>query len=219
MKHGREYSQDWGISLIPLIGKLFIPLFLILIMELSKTIKERHCVRSFKKTKKPDYKRIIEIIEAGTLAPLAGNIPSLKYILVQDKEKIKALSIGAQQDFIEDADYVIVICSDKQFLEKNYYDRSKMYSRQQAGASIENMLLKITELGLATCWVGAFSDETVKRVLDIPDSVDVEAMLPIGIELGKGKQRAKPNLDRVLYFDLWDNKYMKPRKITESTQT
>ena len=185
-------------------------------MEVDKAIKERHCVRRFKTSKKPNYRDVISAIESATKAPLAGNIYSVKYILVQDKEKIKALSVAAQQDFIEDVDYVIVVCSDKKDLERSYYERGKMYARQQAGAAVENLFLKLIDLGLAACWVGAFSDDTVKRILKIPDNVDVEAMLPLGYELGKGKQQAKPNLDNVLFFDQWKNKFMKPRRIIES---
>src|SRR3989338_1399431 len=172
-------------------------------MELDKAIKERHSVRNFKRTK----------------APQAGNIETIKYIIVQDKEKITQLAEAAQQNFIEQVDFLIVICSDKSALERGYYDRAKMYSRQQAGASIQNMLLKITELGLATCWIGAFTDHIVKRILHIPDDVDIEAMLPIGYEMGKTKQSTKPNLDRVIYFDDWKNKFMKPKRVVQGFQT
>lgn len=188
-------------------------------MNLDKIIKERHSVRCFKKNKKIDYKKIIEVIEAGNHAPLAGNIYALKFILVQDKKKIKELSEAAQQDFFEDVDYAIVICSDKHDLDKSYYERGKIYSRQQAGASIQNMLLKITELGLATCWVGAFSEEMVSRILKIPEGVDIEAILPIGIEMGKAKQERKPDLDRVLNFDSWGNRFLKPKALIAGTKT
>ena len=186
-------------------------------MDLDKAIKERRTVRSFKKIKKVNYKHVIEAIECATKSPLAGNIPYVKFILVQDKEKIKELAEAAQQHFIADTDYVVVVCSDKKFLTKNYYERANMYARQAAGAAIENFLLKITELGLATCWIGAFSDDTVKRILKISDDIDVEAFFPIGYELGKGKQKAKANLDDVLFFDEWKNRYMKPRRMVEST--
>jgi nitroreductase len=188
-------------------------------MDIDHIIKERHCARKFKTTKKPDYRDIISAIEAASIAPLAGNIYAVKYILVQDKEKIKALAIAAQQDFIKDVDYVLVVCSDKKELVRSYYHRGEIYSRQEAGAAIENLFLKITDLGLATCWVGAFSDETVKRILKIPDEIDVEAMMPIGYELGKGKQQTKPNLDNVLFFDEWKNKFMKPRRIVAGEKT
>ena len=186
-------------------------------MDLDKAIKERHNVRSFKKTKKIEYQKVIEAIDAASKAPLAGNITAVNFILVQDKEKIRALAVAAQQDFLEQVDYIIVVCSDRKDLERNYYERGKSYAKQQAGAAIENMLLKITDLGLAACWVGAFSDQTVKRILDIPDEIDVEAMIPVGLELGQTKQKPKPNLDRVLYYDKWKNKFMTRRRMAEST--
>ena len=187
-------------------------------MDLDKVIKERHSVRSFKKNKKPSYREIIEAMDAATKAPLAGNIYSVKYILVSDKEKIKELAEACQQDFVGDVDYIVVVCSDKKDLIKNYYDRGKIYSRQQAGAAIENFMLKLVDLGLSTCWVGAFSDEMVRRILKISDDIDVEALFPVGYELGKPKLTRKPNLDDVIFFDEWKNRYMKPKNMTDSTK-
>lgn len=176
-------------------------------MDLDKAIKERHSVRRFT-SKKPDWKDIIEAIEAAGHAPLAGNISTLRFLVVSDKDKIQELADAAQQDFIATSSYVIVICSDLAQCHRSYGERAKKYATQQAGAAIENMLLKLTELGLATCWVGAFSDETVKRILQIPEEVEVEAFFPIGHEFGRSKQRLKPNLDAILYFNVWKNKYM-----------
>jgi len=188
-------------------------------MELDKAIKERHTVRDFKRTKKADYRQVIELIEAANHAPLAGNAACLRYIIVQDKEKIRKLAGAAVQDFFENIDFVVVVCSDKSFLKKSYYERGEMYANQQAGAAIENFLLKVTDMGLASCWVGAFSDETVKDILSIPENIDVEAMLPVGYEMGKSKQKSKPLLDSILFFDTWNNKYMKPKRIISGANT
>lgn len=186
-------------------------------MDLDKVIKERHTTRSFKKNKSPNYKEIIEAIESARQCPLAGNHPAIKIILVSDKEKIKGLAEASQQDFVADVNYAVVFCSDKKFLSKNYYERANMYSRQQAGAAIQNFLLKLTDLKIQSCWVGAFSDEIVKRILSIPDNVDVEAIIPVGYELGKKRTIEKPELDSMLFFDAYNNKLMKPRKMPEST--
>jgi len=187
-------------------------------MDLDKVIKERHSVRSFAKIKKPNYKQVLAAVEAATKAPLAGNIYGIKYIVVSDKEKIKELADASQQDFVGEVDFIVAVCTDKKDLIRNYADRGKVYARQQAGAAIENLMLKLVDLGLATCWIGAFSDETVKRILKVTDDIDVEALLPVGYELGKSKQKNKPNLDDVIFFDVWKNRYMKPKRMPESTQ-
>lgn len=184
-------------------------------MNLDKAIAARHSVRRFK-SRKPDWRKILEAIEAATKTPLAGNIPTVKFILVSDKEKIADLAQAATQDFIATASYVLVVCSDNKQIESSYNERGLRYSRQQAGAAIQNFLLKLTDLGLFTCWVGAFSDRTIKNALRIPDHIEVEAIFPIGYKMGKWKQRTKPNLDSVLFFDIWKNKYMKPIKKPEA---
>lgn len=170
-------------------------------MEFDKVIEARHSVRNFKKGKKPNYQDIILAIDSARQGPLAGNQPSLKYILVSEKEKIKKLAAASQQDFIEDVDYCIVVCSDKKFLKKSYYEKGEIYARQEAGAAIITILLKLTELGLASCWVGAFAEEMVKRAIGIPAEIDVEAILPVGYEMGKAKKKLKPSLDSMLYFN------------------
>jgi len=178
-------------------------------MDLDKAIKERHSVRKFT-TKTPDWKEIMKALDLARLAPLAGNIPTVRFILVTEPELIAKLTEACQQGFIVEAKYVLVVCSSMEQTTRSYDERGKKYCSQQAGAAIENLLLKLTELGLATCWVGAFSDNQVKRILQIPEQVEVEALFPIGYEMPpKTKQRNKPALDTILYLNTWKNKYMK----------
>ncbi len=190
-------------------------------MDFDKVIDARHSVRNFKESKKPGYRDVISAIEAASKAPLAGNLPALKYILVSDKSKIEELAQAAAQSFIAKAPYIVVVCSGKKFLEKYYYDRADRYAKHQAGAAIENFLLKITALGLASCWIGAFSDETIKRILKVPDDVDVDALLPVGYELEesekakKPKRMEKPDMNSILFFDKFKEKFMAPLRKPE----
>jgi len=185
-------------------------------MDLDKAIKERHSVRRYT-SKAPDWRDIIKALDSARLAPLAGNIPTIKFILVTEQDKIQKLADACQQDFVGTAKYIIAVCTDSQQSVRSYDERAKMYARQQAGAAIENFLLKLTDLGLSTCWVGAFSDEQVKRILQVPEEDEVEALLPVGYEMPpKSKQRTKPALDSILYFNTWKNKYMKTIKRPEA---
>jgi len=79
-------------------------------MNLDKAIQNRHSVRRFT-SKKPDWRDIIECIDSVRYAPMAGNIFSLKFIVVSDKEKIQNLADAAQQYFISQAQYVVVVCT------------------------------------------------------------------------------------------------------------
>lgn len=182
-------------------------------MGLNSLLKARHSTRKFK-NKKPDWRDIIECINAARFSPMAGDNYTLKFILISDKEKIQKLAKTAQQDFIAQAHYIVVACSTPKRTLNAYGERGKMYLHQQAGAAIENFLLKITEKKLATCWIGHFTEPHVKQILKIPDDVQVEAIFPIGFEEKKPKKKAKIDLDNILYFEEYSRKKMKiPKKL------
>jgi len=179
-------------------------------MELNKAIKSRCSTRKFK-DKKPNWKEIIECIDAARYAPTAGNNNTLKIILVDDKEKIENISEACQQDFISQANYLVVFCSNKSRLTNAYGKNGEKFNKQQVGAAIENFLLKIQEKGLATCWVGYFVENKIKKELKIPDKIEVEAVFPIGYEKEKPRtRRIKTDLDNILYFNKYGEKRMKP---------
>ena len=62
-------------------------------MELDKAIKSRTSVRKFN-SKKPNWRNIIECIDAARYAPMAGGNYTLKFILVDEPEKINSALIG-----------------------------------------------------------------------------------------------------------------------------
>lgn len=178
-------------------------------MELDKIIQSRKSVKKFSK-KKPDWRKIIEAINSARYAPMAGNFFSLKFILVSDKEKIQKLSKASQQEFIANAQHVVIVCSNPSRTLNAYEERGENYLKQQAGAGIQNFLLKLEDLKLSTCWVGHFVDEQIKKILKIPKDVNVEAIFPIGYEseIAKTKQKRKIDLDNVLYFDEYGKRRM-----------
>ncbi len=161
----------------------------------------------------------MEILDSARFAPTAGNVPSIRLILVSEKEKIKGIAQAAAQEFIAVAPYAVVIYSDNKQMERLYGERgTKMYSRQQAGAAIQNMLLKVTELGLASCWVGAFDSNAIRRILLIPENFEIEAILPIArkhIFFREGR-RKKANLKEMIYFNRYGNKTLKREKKIEA---
>ncbi|MAG10810.1 nitroreductase [Candidatus Pacearchaeota archaeon] len=177
-------------------------------MELDKTIKKRKSVRNFK-NKKPDWRDIIECVDAARYAPMAGGRYTLKFIIIDDEKAIEKLAEAAQQEFIKEVCYIIIVCSNPGRTIRDFGKRGEIYVRQQAGATIQNVLLKIEEKGLSTCWVGHFVDEQVKRILGIPDNVQIEALLPVGYEFRKTKSKKEIDIDNILYFYKYQNKKMK----------
>lgn len=177
-------------------------------MELDKAIQNRYSCRNFS-DKKPNWRVIIECIDSARYAPMAGGIFSLRFILVDKPEIIQKISDSCQQDFFKNVHYLVAVVSNKDLTSNSFEERAEKYLRQQAGAGIQNFLLKLTESGLATCWVGHFVDEQIKKELGIPGKSNIEAVFPIGYEAKKPKTRkAKIELDNILFFNSFGNKNM-----------
>jgi len=184
-------------------------------MNLNKAIQSRRSVRSYK-TKTPSWKRIIEAIDAARYAPMAGNIFTLNFILVNDEKKIKEIAKWSSQEFIADAKSLVVFLTNPSRTVNAYGPKiGQTFCRQQAGAAIQNFLLKLEEYKLSTCWIGLFNENKIKTLLKIPEGHQIEAMFPIGILNEKLKKRNLRDLNNFLYFDQHGNKRMKTIKKPE----
>jgi len=177
-------------------------------MNFDNLIRERASIKNYS-DKKVGEDKILEAIEAATLAPSPGNLSLLKFVIIEEPEKIDKIAQACQQPFISTAPVLVVICSDISQVKIMYDIRAEKYIKTYAGACIENFLLKITDMGLASCWVGAFFEPTIKSLLGIPEGIDVEAVLPVAYpaKADKTKQKPKPELINILYFENYGNKY------------
>ncbi len=171
-------------------------------MEFDSVIKKRTSVNSFK-DKKPSWKAVLEAIDFANQAPFAGNNNNLKFIIIENEETINKIAKHTEQLWINKVKILVVICSNIKIVEKLYHERGKIYAKQQAGAAIENLLLKITDLNLSACWVGAFKDLMIKRILKIPKDTEVEAIIPIGYEETKTQKKRKMDLENTIFWEHW----------------
>ena len=184
-------------------------------MKLNKAIQTRRSVKRFRR-KTPDWRDIMEAIDAARYAPMAGDVYSLKFILVDEEKKIEKLAKYSSQDFVAQTKFVVVFISKKNRTTALYGKRGETYVRQQAGAAIQNFLLKITEKKLGTCWVGHFNEPKIKNLLKIPDDRDVEAIFPVGYEIKEPvTKKIRRELPMLLFFNQWGRNRMKKPEIVE----
>lgn len=177
-------------------------------MKLDKAIQSRRSIRKYKSSA-PSWKRVIEAIDAARYAPMAGNIFTLNFILVDEEEKIKEMAKWSSQDFISSAKMAIVFLTKDSRTVNSYGKKNgERFCRQQAGAAIQNFLLKLQESKIATCWVGLFNEEKIKKILKVPEDYEVEAIFPVGIANEIPKKRNVRDLNNFLYFNQFGNDRM-----------
>jgi len=147
-------------------------------MDIYETIKTRRSVRAYKN--EPIKEEVLNrILEAARLAPSANNSQNYKFIIVKDPQRKKALAKGAlNQDFISQAPIVIVGVALNSELDE---DSQVPFFAVDLAIAFDHLTLAAAAEGLGTCWIGAFSQDEVKKVLDIPERYQIIALMPLGV--------------------------------------
>ncbi len=142
---------------------------------------------------------------AAVQAPSAGNRQPWEFILVTEQGLKRELVRAAEdQQFIAEAPLVIVVCADETRSAKRYASRGRtLYCLQDTAAAIQNIHLAAYSLGLGTCWVGAFSEEETKRVLNVPEGIRPIAMIPVGYPNEKPSARTRRPLTEVIHRETY----------------
>lgn len=175
-------------------------------MELKEAISKRHSTRSFS-TKKVKLADALYVLDSAIHAPSAGGVNTIKLILVDNAETIKELAkVSFKNEFLAEAPYLIVVCSDLKQKKNLYGTKGAYYAAQEAGAAIQNMLLRIEDLGLASCWVGSYDENVVKRILEIKENYRVEAMLPLGYEFKRENKFKRTSLRGFAFYNKFGKK-------------
>ncbi len=187
-------------------------------MDVEKVIKTRRSIRKFLSVP-VEKEKIMKIIEAGSYAPCSGNIENWRFVIVQDKTKIQEIASACiEQTWISTAPVVIAVCSEMKEITQHFGLRAEMlYSIQNCAAAIQNMLLEVTNLGLGSCWVGAFEEESIKRILEIPKDVRVQALLPIGYPDEKPPMPMKLKLYEITFIEAYGNRITDLSKFLKDT--
>jgi nitroreductase len=149
-------------------------------MDVLSAVKDRRSIRNFQK--RDISKDILDkLIDALILAPSAGNLQSRKFYFVIDEGLKRQIAAAAlHQDFISEAPVAIVCCTDSR-IGRHYGQRgTELYSIQDVSASIMAMMLVAIENELGTCWVGAFREDEVSRLLILPDNLRPVSIVPLG---------------------------------------
>jgi len=173
-------------------------------MDLIQAINTRRSIRRYKD--KPLEKGLIEqILHAAQMAPSAGNLQARDFVVVTEKKIKERLAEAAlDQSFIAEAPAAIVVCANLERSGRIYRARGEeLYSIQDASASTMNMLLAAHSLGMGTCWVGAFYEEAVSKILGLPSSIRPIAIIPVGYPAETPRPTPRMEIEKVTHREKW----------------
>jgi nitroreductase len=161
-------------------------------MDCIEALKTRRSVRAY--TGEPVSRSVIEdIIDCGRLAATAINIQPWEFVVVTDRQTLRAIAAAADYGaFIAQAAVcVVVLCKG-----------TKYYLEDGCNAS-QNMLVAACAHGLGACWVAGDKKpyaEKIRRTVGAPDGFKLVSLLAIGHPAEESHKEKRP-LAEVLHWE------------------
>jgi nitroreductase len=180
-------------------------------MNLDEIIQRRVSVRAYD-TRPVSHEDLVRVCEAARLAPSACNSQTWRFVVVRNRDLLaricdEAMMPVVRNEWLRQAPALIVGCSKLDVVANRIGSAVTgiEYFQIDLGIAMEHMVLKATELGLGTCWIGWFRQNALKRILCIPPAVKVSALLAVGFPANPEARpkRSRRPLDETVYGDCW----------------
>ena len=169
-------------------------------MNIYETIDKRKSIRSYL-PEKVEEEKLERILNAGRKAPSAKNIQPWKFVVTRKSEiKNDLIKACKDQKFIGEADVILTVCVNK--AEAYQHQGDYMTSFAVDGAiALQHMILAAAAEGLGTCWIGAFSQDEAKKILNIPDKYKVLTIMPLGYPADSAGVKSRKDLEEIIDYE------------------
>jgi nitroreductase len=133
------------------------------------------------------------------MAPSGGNRQEMKFVVVRDADRRRKLAeaSGGQRHV---AQAPVLIAAVATVPDRMMLCGVPAYPVDVAIA-IDHMTLAATELGLGTCWIGAFRQEIVRSALQVPESSVVVSLLTLGFPAAEGRPKTRKPLTELVCLE------------------
>jgi len=168
-------------------------------------IEKRRSIRQFEQ-RPVEAEKIDALVEAALRAPSSRGFNPWRFIIVTDKGLLAELSKAKEHgsSFLEGAPLAIVVCADPSV--------SDVWVEDASIATIFIHLAAVS-MGLGSCWIQIrkrmhnsenTSEDYVRRLLGIPENVNVESMVGIGYP---AEEKAPHKKESLQYDKVFLNTY------------
>ena len=174
-------------------------------------IKERRSVRKFK-SEKVDRNTMKEIVSISRWAPSWANYQIARYTLVDDETTIKKLATDGVKGFVynintlQNAKGVAVLSFVKGKSGKldKYGDyeasNTHVWEAFDAGIACQTFCLAAHAKGVGTCIMGVIDEDSISKIVDLPEEETVAALIVYGYEDGHPPATPRKNVEDIMRF-------------------
>ncbi|MDD5091169.1 MAG: nitroreductase family protein [Candidatus Wallbacteria bacterium] len=168
-------------------------------MNVNEAIRARKSIRSYK-AEPVETVKLNAILEAIRSAPSAKNLQPFHVKIITSKELTARLpEVCHGQKFVAEAPVILCFYGDQS---QAYPGMGEKFNSLEVDVAIavDHATLQAVELGLGTCWIGAFSEDSVKSLLNIRDPNRVISLLTIGYPAKIGESRPRKTMEEIFEY-------------------
>ena len=169
-------------------------------MDFLELVRSRYSCRAYQ-PQPIEQDKLVRLLEAVRLAPSGSNRQPWKFILVSDpKVRLGLVRACASQRFIATAPVVIAGCG---LMPDRIMSCGVPGDPVDVAIAMEHLALAATAEGLASCWIGAFSQDEVREVLRVPSTAKVIGLMTIGYPADPPRPKTRKALEDIVSVDKW----------------
>ncbi len=168
-------------------------------MQNHDFIFSRRSIRKFIKGTIPN-KDIKLILEAANHAPMENDYKAWRLVLITDKDLIKKIvDVSANQSWINNASILVVGVM--------MGDADAKWRIADTAIALENVVLVAESLGYGSCWIGAFNEKDIIKIIGTSDYNSILAYIAIGSKGEKPNKRDYKKLGDIVYFNKYGRRF------------
>jgi nitroreductase len=160
-------------------------------MDVEEAIRTRRSIRKW--SERPlDQETIETLLETVRLAPSGHNGQKWEIIAVTDRDRLRKLvPICNNQRHVGEAGAFLFVVSDP----------SAKWTHVDPAIAMDHLTLRAREMGLGTCWIGAFDHARMREFLGIPEEMVAVIGMTLGYPEEEPQPRSRRDVDQVVHWD------------------
>ena len=169
-------------------------------MSFSDIANARYSCRNYNRNRVVERSILTSVIEAARIAPSACNRQPWAFVVIDDECDAlyrEAIIKSYNRPWVESAPAFIVACGDHTQAWHRPAD-GKDHTDVDLSIAIEHICLAATDAGLGTCWICNFDRETLIKALNIPESFEPIAIIPIGYPMDSAPAKNRKEIDQII---------------------